>query len=208
MALVLNGSANTIGGLAVGGLPDGSVDADTLAANAVTSGKLASGVGGKVLQVLQDVKTDDYSANSSGSTIYTVTGLEQAITLASASNKVLVQVQLHTDNYTSGYNGIHWWINRTTSGSDNKLHVGEQIGSNRNRGTGSSGKATTAVHPYSDSAVFLDTPGSVGAHTYNIKWKDGNADGGTLYINRGSNDSDATSHTICISSITLTEIAA
>ena len=208
MALVLNGSANTIGGLAVGGLPDGSVDADTLAANAVTSGKLASGVGGKVLQVLQDVKTDDYSANSSGSTIYTVTGLEQAITLANANNKVLVQVQLHTDNYTSGYNGIHWWINRTTSGSDNKLHVGEQIGSNRNRGTGSGGKATAAVHPYSDSAVFLDTPGSVGAHTYNIKWKDGNADGGTLYINRGSNDSDATSHTICISSITLTEIAA
>mgnify|MGYP003108863169 CR=1 FL=1 len=33
MALVLNGSTNTIGGLAVGGLPDGSVDRDTLAAN-------------------------------------------------------------------------------------------------------------------------------------------------------------------------------
>ncbi len=33
MALVLDGSNNTIGGLAVGGLPDGSVDRDTLAAN-------------------------------------------------------------------------------------------------------------------------------------------------------------------------------
>ena len=196
MAITINGSG-TITGLSVGGLPDGCVDSDTL----------ASGVGGKVLQVLQDVKTDDYSQTASGSTTYTVTGLEQAITLSNASNKVLVQVQLNTDNYTSGYNGIHWWINRTTSGSDNKLHVGEQIGSNRNRGTGSGGKATDAVHPYSHSAVFLDTPGSVGAHTYNIQWKDGNSDGGTFYINRGSNNSDATSHTICISSITLTEIA-
>ena len=40
MALTLNGSTNTIGGLAVGGLPDGTVDADTLAAGA--GGKFAS----------------------------------------------------------------------------------------------------------------------------------------------------------------------
>ena len=34
MALILNGSNNTVGGLAVGGLPDGTVDNDTLAAGA------------------------------------------------------------------------------------------------------------------------------------------------------------------------------
>jgi len=39
MALVFNGSNNTVGGLAVGGLPDGTVDTDTLAANAVTAAK-------------------------------------------------------------------------------------------------------------------------------------------------------------------------
>ena len=33
MALILNGSTNTIAGLAVGGLPDGSVDTDTLASS-------------------------------------------------------------------------------------------------------------------------------------------------------------------------------
>jgi hypothetical protein len=42
MAITINGSANTISGLAVGGLPDGSVDADTLASNAVTTAKVAS----------------------------------------------------------------------------------------------------------------------------------------------------------------------
>ena len=40
MALVLNGSNNTIGGLAVGGLPDGVVDTDMVAANAINLAKL------------------------------------------------------------------------------------------------------------------------------------------------------------------------
>ena len=207
MPITINGNG-TVTGLAVGGLPDGIVDADTLAANAVTSGKLASGVGGKVLQVLQDTKTDDYGVTSSGTTTYTIPGLEQAITLSNASNKVLVVVNLNVNNYTGSYNGQHWWLNRVTDGSDNKIHVGEQIGSNRQRGTGSGGISSATVHTLNESATCLDVPGSVGPHTYNIQWKDGNGDGGTMYINRGSNNSDATSHTICISSITLTEIAA
>ena len=41
MALTLNGSNNTIGGLAVGGLPNGIVDTDMLAADAVTGATLA-----------------------------------------------------------------------------------------------------------------------------------------------------------------------
>ena len=127
MPITINGNG-TVTGLAVGGLPDGIVDADTLAANAVTSGKLASGVGGKVLQVLQDTKTDDYGVTSSGTTTYTIPGLEQAITLSNASNKVLVVVNLNVNNYTGSYNGQHWWLNRVTDGSDNKIHVGEQIG--------------------------------------------------------------------------------
>ena len=44
MALTLNGSANTIAGVAVGGLPDGIVDTDMLAASAVTGAK-SSGLG-------------------------------------------------------------------------------------------------------------------------------------------------------------------
>ena len=46
MAISINGSTNVISGVAVGGLPDGIVDADMLAANAVTAGKLATGVAG------------------------------------------------------------------------------------------------------------------------------------------------------------------
>lgn len=39
MAIAINGSSNTITGVAVGGLPDGIVDTDMLAANAVTDAK-------------------------------------------------------------------------------------------------------------------------------------------------------------------------
>ena len=44
MALTFNGSNNTIAGLAVGGLPDGIIDADTLSSNAVDTGILATSV--------------------------------------------------------------------------------------------------------------------------------------------------------------------
>jgi len=42
MAITINGSANTISGLAVGGLPDGTVDADTLASSSVTDAKITA----------------------------------------------------------------------------------------------------------------------------------------------------------------------
>ena len=41
MAIVINGSTNSISGLAVGGLPDGVVDSDMLATDAVNNLKLA-----------------------------------------------------------------------------------------------------------------------------------------------------------------------
>jgi hypothetical protein len=40
MAITIDGTAGTIAGVAVGGLPDGIVDGDMLAANAVTTGKI------------------------------------------------------------------------------------------------------------------------------------------------------------------------
>ena len=42
MAITIDGSANTVAGLAVGGLPDGVVDQDMLAANAVNASKIAN----------------------------------------------------------------------------------------------------------------------------------------------------------------------
>ena len=73
MALVLNGSANTIGGLAVGGLPDGIVDNDMIANTTIAGGKLASGVAGswvKLSQVLNGGNVSNLTFDSLDTTTY------------------------------------------------------------------------------------------------------------------------------------------
>jgi hypothetical protein len=204
MPIVINGSG-TVTGLSVGGLPDGTVDTDTLANGAVTAAKKGAG---SVLQVLQDTHTAQYGQGTSGTTTYTITDLSQAITLSSASNKVLVQVSLANAASDSGYISLVWWINRSTGGSDNALTLGDQVGSNRGRGARNTGRAYHDHQNLSDELTWLDTPGSVGPHTYNIQFKDHNGDGSSFYLNRAANDGDTADRCTCVSSITVTEIAA
>ena len=114
MPVTINGDGS-ITGLAVGGLPDGTVDADTLASNAVTdvklasnavtsdklassavtNAKLASGVitrselpAGSVLQTVQVTTTTQVeNAYSSQQTFLTA-----SITPTDSNNKILVNV--------------------------------------------------------------------------------------------------------------------
>ena len=72
MALTLDGSNNTIAGLAVGGLPDGVVDTDTLAANAVTVAKASGSVKG-----IQEADQWRISADVSSSDTYLTTNWER-----------------------------------------------------------------------------------------------------------------------------------
>ena len=86
MPIAINGSG-TVTGLSVGGLPDGTVDTDTLADGAATSAKKGPG---SVLQVQQTIKTSVFS--SSSTSFVDVTGLSVNIT-TTGSNKVLVLAQ-------------------------------------------------------------------------------------------------------------------
>ena len=82
MPITINGSG-TITGLSVGGLPDGTVDGDTL----------ASGVGGKILQVQSTARLQP---GSSGVTSWTTLAAGDAIAMhmrttdGSSSQRVLV----------------------------------------------------------------------------------------------------------------------
>ena len=87
MAITINGSG-TITGVSAGGLPDGCVDADTL----------ASGTGGKVLQVVQGLST---SSVSNATTTFT-SAVSVAITPSSTSSKILVTSTVHADNKSAG----------------------------------------------------------------------------------------------------------
>ena len=86
MAIVINGSTGTITGVSTGGLPDGIVDADMLAANAVTSAKMASGVGGKL--ITSGVGTTTFSGATSSSSFVNATTFN--VTPSATSSKILI----------------------------------------------------------------------------------------------------------------------
>ena len=65
MPIVLNGSG-TVTGISVGGLPDGIIQA----------ADLASGVGGKILQVVQTQKVD--ASSVTGTTFTKIPGTDQS----------------------------------------------------------------------------------------------------------------------------------
>ena len=95
MAITINGDGS-ITGLSVGGLPDGIVDADTLATDSVTAAKLKSDAiadgdlpAGSILQV---VSANTNTEQNQGSTNYADTGLTCALTPSSTSSKILVLV--------------------------------------------------------------------------------------------------------------------
>ena len=92
MPVSINGNTGVITGIAVGGLPDGTIDADSLASNAVTSAKLASGVGGKVLQALTNSTRDGVGSLSLSSalTFYDIPNQNLTITPSATNSKILI----------------------------------------------------------------------------------------------------------------------
>ena len=90
MPITINGSAGTITGISVGGLPDGIVDNDMLA-NTVTTGK-----------VLQIQSANLGTSIQITSTSYVTTGVTVNITPTSASSKILIATSFPI--YKSGSN--------------------------------------------------------------------------------------------------------
>lgn len=196
MALSFAGNG-TITGLSVGGLPDGTVDEDTLANNAVGSGKLASGVGGKIAQVLQSVKNDTFTSTATTPTL--ITGLSVTITPSSTSSKILVSVSVTASNDT-GTNNTAFMLQR-----DSTLLAcrGDASGS-KQRGTFQT-NVSNASWITTGSYTFLDSPSSTSALVYKCM---GQAETGTWFVNRSENDFDNSNHVRASSCITVMEISA
>ena len=157
MPVTINGDGS-ITGLAVGGLPDGSVDADTLASNAVTSDKLASGAitrsalpAGSVLQTVQvTTTTQTENAFSSQQTFITA-----SITPTDSNNKILVNVNC---GGCGSRNTSTFWQMRIKRDGSLIRGVGSYIGG---YGDGSGNED----YP---NCSFLDSPGTTNAITYTL----------------------------------------
>ena len=193
MAIAINGSG-TVTGISVGGLPDGIVDADTL----------ASGVGGKILQVVQTVKTDTTSINSA--TYADISGFTATITPSSASNKILISFVLQFGGTNNSYVAFKAYRGSTllpigTEGTGNMTNAsfgGYQEQNNSQFGV------STAVWQY------LDSPSSTSALTYKLQWASVYQPGGTyqFYLNRPYNADNNAYNIFGVSSVTAMEVAA
>ena len=110
MPVTINGNGS-IAGVSVGGLPNGTVDADTLASNAVISAKLHDDAvttsklpSGTVVQFLQThINGSLYWADMSDWTA--VTGLQLTITPKASTNKLILRAQVHQAAAESSGNG-------------------------------------------------------------------------------------------------------
>ena len=192
MPISINGNG-TVTGLAVGGLPDGTVDADTL----------ASGVGGKALQVLSVNKTD---TTSSTSTSYVdITGITLNIT-PQTNSKVLIQFCYcfgHTNNEGGAIR-----IARVKGGTTTYLATADTAGYNGVNDTMVSyaGSSDPTNQIYHQGFHHLDaTPGGDGSTqiTYKLQWRIGS---GTIYL--GRDDTGSVDEYAGGNEFTLTEYAA
>ena len=147
---------------------DNTVSTAKIVDGAITSGKLASGVGGKVLQVVSTTKTDVFVTTSTSFT--DVTGLSVSITPSSTSNKILV------------LSSIVWGHDAVNSGGYLQLNRGSSALSTYDLNFSGSYTGNRSMASFN----YLDSPSSTSAQTYKIQVK---ADSGNLGINRSNTSS-------------------
>ena len=192
MPITLNGSG-TVTGISAGGLPDGCIQ----------SADLASGVGGKILQVVQTVKTDTFSANHQS--LVDVTGLSVSITPSSSSNKVLVTYDLNISAANGSYH-VHVFLVKGST----KIYLGDAEGS-RTRSSNyimTTNDSTGHMQYYPLHGEFLDSPATTNATTYKIQVLGQNSSNNTLFVNRTNYNADDAGVNRTVSQITAKEVAA
>ena len=154
MPIVINGSGS-ITGISAGGLPDGCVTADDL----------ASGVGGKILQVVSTTKTSTVNRNSA--TYADISGMSVSLTPQSGS-KVYVNIDLQFGGQNNSYGGF-------------KLLRGSTVIGSGTEGTGNMSNVTFGAGTGQDNDQYivrtvyysiLDTHGANGSTsvTYKLQW--------------------------------------
>jgi hypothetical protein len=151
--------------LNIGTPSDNTVTAAKIVDGTITANKLATGVGGKVLQVIQTVNSTERSTTSTS--FVDVTGMSVSITPSSSSNKVLILCNFNAES-SSGDASSNYTILRNstalhTSSFFNTLYV--------------SGLISAPC-----SICFLDSPATTSSTTYKLQFKRSNGTGGTTKV--------------------------
>ena len=194
MALVLNGSNDTITGL--------QINSANIVNGSITNDDLASGVGGKILQVVHVTKTDAFSTTS---TTYTdVTGMAASITPTSANSEIIVRFDLQIGGTNNVY--AHAKCQRLIAGgSYADLQIGDAVGSHERANMNMDTEVSYGYVKGSNNCFSLKdtTHNTTSQITYKLVC---HCTSGTIYVNRYSQDS--TNSTAGTSSVMLMEVAA
>jgi len=197
MPVTINGDG-TITGLAVGGLPDGCVDADTLANGAASGSKITMPTG-TVVQVVQGTFTGFTDTTGTG---LVDTGVTKNITVT-GSNKVLVSYTCYMSAKTGVY-GVRTVLVRGSS----QIFLGDQPSTGlRATGGGWTNNSLGDYTTWNHSNTFLDTPGA-GTHTYKIQFSSTYTGSNEARVGRPIGGTSNSAYYTTPSHITLMEIAA
>ena len=206
MPISLNGNG-TITGVAVGGLPDGIVDTDMLAANSVKLAKIGStsGVNGPILKIETTIKTDAFSHNNNTPT--DITGMAVSIQPSASNSKIFITTTL----CCGGGDNLYGQFNLLRGST----HIGASTYGTGNQRNATFGYATPSSADgdykiYSVAYQILDTPSyTLGdTITYKLQCASNTIGSVPLFINRPERTDNGAYIIGGSSTITAMEVAA
>ena len=162
MPITINGDGS-ITGLAVGGLPDGCVDTDTLATGAASGSKLTMPTG-SVIQTVQGFSGTKTITNTSAHGDAIECPASVSITPTSASNKILIH--FHASFIHGNANDVGFWLLR------NGTVIGNSQRTTENNVCFSVASMPTDYDDWKPQTIsfnFLDDAQNTSAHTYTVK---------------------------------------
>tara|TARA_R100000388_G_scaffold92396_1_gene75368 strand:- start:388 stop:864 length:477 start_codon:yes stop_codon:yes gene_type:complete len=118
MAISINGSTNVITGVSVGGLPDGIVDTDMLAADAVDGNKISNN--------LIISKFVNFNGEATG-TILSSNGISSVTDLGTGYYRINFSAAFSNTNYAYAFGAMNRFSSSTTSGPTADKNEGGNI---------------------------------------------------------------------------------
>ena len=175
MAIVINGSG-TITGLSVGGLPDGTVDEDTLAASSVSAAKHKPNAGsGAIIQVksTSTAATTQYGSTSSysESAWIDITELAVSITPTAATSKIHIAYNLMGEPSENEHR-MRMRVKKAISGGST-TYINAPAASNRSVTMGMMCQGyfddqNDSTPGYFAMPSYVDSPSTTSAQTYSV----------------------------------------
>jgi hypothetical protein len=162
------------------------------------NGTAWSALSPKVLQVVSTTKTDTFTTTSTS--FVDITGLSLSITPSSASNKILVFVNLSVGDDPSVTTSLSQLVRNTTA-----INIGDTAGSRTP--ASQSTKAVSTDSQATQAYNFLDSPATTSATTYKVQILTAGATQ-TTTVNRSKLDNNTTSNARTTSTIVAMEISA